>query len=313
MAEFVSLSRFDAPEAPWAVARREIIAAGPERVWRALVEPAELVRWWCDRAAVEARPGGRYAFGGPHVFGTGAGETTALAAAAGAGAPGDFEILEIEPEERLEFRWRLFGAETRVAYELVNTIEQTELSVTQTAEAPLDWKSGPDDPNWWWVALPALRSLVEQGRADLRLDYAALGSATGLELSVDVTTFPWVIWDKLTNPKELDRWWARKAGVDLRPGGDFILGRDGEGPRRVLEVAPGERLLLEWEWEGGARGAIEWTIAETETATRLTLRDPGPWDPGLRRDALAIGHASTLLHLKQMSERGITPREYQAT
>jgi hypothetical protein len=56
---------------------------------------------------------------------------------------------------------------------------------------------------------------------------------------------------------------------------------------------------------------VEWIVDETDETTRVSVRDLGPWDPGAGRDGLLIHWAAVLLDLKQMSERGISPREYQ--
>ncbi len=302
MSELIRISNFTGPRAPWELFRKEVLPVEPARVWRALVDPDELARWWCNQAEVDLREGGRYAFRGPLVYG-------------GAGAPAqpdDLEILELAPDERLRFRWRLHGAATEVTYELSNVLELTELFVTQTAEEPPAFGPGAEEPNWWWVALPALRTYLETGKAALRLDYAALEAAPRLEFQVEVFTFPWIIWHKLTDPKELARWWAKKAEVELVPGGPFRLGLPGAGPSRLLEFNPGQRLVHDWIWEGGTTGRVEWTIRETDEATLVAVIDHGPWDAGDRRALLALHWASLLLHLKQMSERGVTPRDYQA-
>ncbi|MBI4605442.1 MAG: SRPBCC domain-containing protein [Planctomycetes bacterium] len=303
MAQLVEISRLGEPPpgAPWSLRRQELIATEPSRVWRALTDAAELVRWWCDRADVDLRPGGRYAFSGPHVYGGGAAH----------GADEGFEVLDVEPETHLELRWPLHGVETRVRYELSNHLEMTRLAVVQTAARAPGWDPGAG-PSWWWLALPALRSHVEKGRPDLRVDYAREAGRGAISFQAGVTTFPWVIWAKLTSPRELARWWGTKAEVDLRPGGSFQLSlEDRRGPRSVLEVEEGRRLVHDWLWEGGARGTVEWGIEETDDDVLVTVTDRGPWDPGAPREGLVIYWASVILNLKHMSERGITPRDYQ--
>jgi len=303
MPDFIDLTRFpSAPSAPWALRRKEVLLASPRRVWQALVDPRELVEWWCDRANVEARVGGCYEFHGPHVYGDRDPQK---------GEGRNFEILDLVPESRLEYRWHLEGVETRVSYEISNVLEVTELVVVQTADRAPRWDPGPDGPNWWWVALPALRSYVENGHPDLRLDYGELANSLPILLQVGITTFPWIVWDKLTSPPELERWWARRAEVDLRPGGPFRLGLDGWGPSAVLELDQGRRLAHDWKWPDGTCGRVEWNVEETEEDTRVSVCDAGPWDSGLPREFYLTHWASTLLGLKQMSERGITPREYQ--
>ena len=304
--------------APWLLRRTEIVPADPARVWRAITEPAELAQWWCTHAEVDLRPGGRYAFGGPQAFGVVASSAQAAPPEARHERLGDFEILRLRDGAELSFRWWLGDVETTVTYELAGVLEGTELCVTQTAAAPPfpSWPfstsgGGAETPDWWWVHLPALRSYVEKGRADLRLDYEALRRTKEVVLSAPVCTFHWVIWRKLTSPIDLNHWWAEKAEVDLRPGGAFRLGSGEKGPGEVLEVDVERRLVHDWRWEGGTKSRVEWTIEETEEDTLVSLKDLGPWDPGALRERLYIHWGAVLLNLKQMSERGISPRGYQ--
>jgi uncharacterized protein YndB with AHSA1/START domain len=302
---FVEFSDFSAPPAPWSIRRRELIAVAPERVWKALTCSGELTRWWCDGARVEARKGGEYRFWGATVYGGGAALRDPASEPAGA-----FEILEIEPPWRLGYRWWLHGVETRVRIEVASHLEESVIGVSQWGDRP-PGPAGSGGPNWWWIALPALRSYLEDSKADLRLDYPRLRAAPMLRLETAVTTFPWIIWSKLTLPEELARWWGSSPEVELAPGGAFRLGPEVVGPERILELVPERLLAHDWRWEDGTLGRLQWTLEETDEETRVALVDAGPWPAAAERDSLAILRGSTLLALQQMSEKGITPREYQ--
>ncbi len=302
MEAFVPLSNLHRPDAAWFIRQREVVSEPPERLWRAITDPAELARWWCGRSEVDLRPGGRFAFGGPSVWG----DDPRM-------DPAAFEVLSIAPPERLEFRWPLRGVDTTVLIELAAIVEGAELVVTQTAPAPPPGAPPEGSHNWWSVTLPSLRSYLEGGRADLRLDYPALRAAEELRFQVEVTTFPWVVWGKLTDPAQLDRWIARGARVDLRPGGVYDLG-PGPGPRRVLEVEPEKLLVHDFEEPGRPDSRVSWRIVEGGESTSVTLTDHGPLPPAGdagRRDGRTFRWAGAVLHLKQFSERGVTPREYQ--
>lgn len=312
MTRLVRLSSFTGPRAPWALRRKEIIPLPPQRVWKALTVDEELERWWCDSARVEVRVGGPYEFRGRNVYGHGSSAVPGgEEGEAGSRTPG-FRITKLAPNEQIEFTWPLLGVETTVTYALTNVMEQTELVVTQTAEeAPGGWSSDADRPNWWWIALPALRTYLESGSPALEIAYGERVGEPAARFVADVTTFPWVIWSKLTRAEELARWWGRDVRIELEPQGAFALDLDDGGPTRVVEVDDGLRFVHDWVWRGGTRSTIEWTIEETDLATRVTLTDRGPWPPDVCGDARRIHWASTLLHLKQMSERGVTPRDYQ--
>jgi uncharacterized protein YndB with AHSA1/START domain len=94
-------------EVPDEVRKELTIGAPRERVWRALTEADELLRWFPDRSAeVDLRPGG----------------TFRLEWESNDGDTGVFE--EIDPPSRLVFRWWQEGSEHRLRVEI--TLEEVE-------------------------------------------------------------------------------------------------------------------------------------------------------------------------------------------
>jgi uncharacterized protein YndB with AHSA1/START domain len=96
---------------------RRTLPFPPERIWRALTDPAALAAWfWPARfattAEVDLRVGGRYRIDGP-----------------GVGMAVTGEYLAVEPPQRLAFTWRWDGAaaETLVTIELTPADPGTEL------------------------------------------------------------------------------------------------------------------------------------------------------------------------------------------
>jgi len=296
----ISSLRRPVPPAPWWIRRSERLLLPPDRVWRALTDAGELAAWWCDEARIELRPGGTYAFGGRHVLGSSGGPAV---------EDDRFTVLEVEPPERLVFRWPLLGVDTTVTYELENHLEMTELTVTQEADRAVGWPCGSELPTWWAPALSALRTHLEKGRPDLRLDHQKIELPGPIRFEVGITTFPWLIWDKLTESSELRRWWAREAESEPREGGVLRLGSRRFGPSRYLLVEPETRLIHDWIWDAAAPAAIEWRLEENEHEVRVSVTDPGPWPLELPRFAVAIQWASTLLALEEMSERGTSALE----
>ena len=301
MEAFVPLSRISRPDAAWWVRQREIVPEPPERVWRAITEPSELAQWWCERAEVDARPGGWFAFHGRYAYG----DDPSLPRSA-------FEVLEVEEPARIEFRWPLLGVETRVSIEVSGLMEESEVVAVQTAAARPAWAPPEGAHQWWSVALPALRSYLESGRADLRVDYRALRSASEIRFQVPVSTFPWMVWRKLTDAAELRRWLSSEVAIDPRPGGVLELG-SGPGPKRILELEPEKLLVFDWHEAGRPPGRVRISIEEGEEATVLTLaeEDLPPGEAEAARDRRIFRWAGAILHLKQLAERGTTPREYQ--
>lgn len=295
MPPFVPISRFSTSRghAPWRVRRREAIAAPPSVVWSALTEPGGLKGWWCDEAEVDLREGGVFHCRGTTLYGDGRDCAPGL-------------VLRVEPPSILEVTWPLHGVETRVVFELENHLEETRLTVEQSAATPPGWDPG-QRANWWWIALPALRMLIETGQPALRLDYRQAASGPPFEAAVSVTTFPWVVWHKLTSPIEASRWWHRTDALETEPPGAFRWRDSERGPRKVIEARRESLLLHDFVFEDGSEGRVMWSLEETDQDVVVRLLDVGPWPSAEPPVAIAIERAAWLLQLKRFSERGIAP------
>jgi uncharacterized protein YndB with AHSA1/START domain len=97
------------------------------------------------------------------------------------------------------------------------------------------------------------------------------------------------VWEALTEPDQLEEWFANDVELDPHPGGAGIFRwDDGEERRATVVVAePGERLVLDWDEEG----EVEFTLEEVEDGTRLLVRESSPeWSTALelRAQALAL-------------------------
>ena len=82
------------------------------------------------------------------------------------------------------------------------------------------------------------------------------------------------VWEALTDPEQLEEWFANDVELDVRPGGEGVFRWDDGDERRatVLEVEPCERLLLDWDEEG----EVEFTLEEVAAGTRLLVRESTP-------------------------------------
>ena len=98
------------------------------------------------------------------------------------------------------------------------------------------------------------------------------------------------VWAALTDPAELERWFANDVVFELRRGGRarFTWG-NGESRRAVVtEVEPGERLAFTWDEEG----EVEFSLADDEAGTLLTVVESSPaWSTALDLQASALAHA----------------------
>jgi uncharacterized protein YndB with AHSA1/START domain len=97
------------------------------------------------------------------------------------------------------------------------------------------------------------------------------------------------VWEALTEPDQLERWFANDVELDPRPGGAGVFRwDDGEERRATVIVAdPYERLVLDWD----EYGEVEFVVEEHEDGTRLLVRETSPeWSTALelRVEALAL-------------------------
>jgi uncharacterized protein YndB with AHSA1/START domain len=102
-------------------------------------------------------------------------------------------------------------------------------------------------------------------------------------------TSPDEVWQALTDPEQLEQWFANDVELDPRPGGAGVFRwDDGEERRATVVVAePRERLVFDWEDEG----EVEFVVEEIDEGTRLRVRETSPeWSTALelRAQALAL-------------------------
>ena len=103
---------------------------------------------------------------------------------------------------------------------------------------------------------------------------------------------PEEVWQALTDPEQLEEWFANDVELDPREGGEGIF-RWGDGAERrakVLVAEPNERLVLDWDEEG--EGEVEFTLEEVEAGTRLLVRESTPqFSAALELRAMAFAYA----------------------
>jgi uncharacterized protein YndB with AHSA1/START domain len=98
------------------------------------------------------------------------------------------------------------------------------------------------------------------------------------------------VWEALTDPEQLEEWFANDVELDAREGGEGVFRWD-DGEERhatVVEAAPGDRLVLDWDEEG----TVELTLEEVEEGTRLRVRESTPqFAIALELRAMALTYA----------------------
>lgn len=78
-------------------------------------------------------------------------------------------------------------------------------------------------------------------------------------------TTPADLWDALTRPDRIKRWFAPVSG-DLQLGGRYQIEGNAEG--KILECRTNERIALTWEF-GGSVSWVNLTLTEGESGTTL--------------------------------------------
>jgi uncharacterized protein YndB with AHSA1/START domain len=86
---------------------------------------------------------------------------------------------------------------------------------------------------------------------------------------------PGEVWEALTEPERLEEWFATEVELDAQPGGAGVF-RWGDGDERratVREASEAERLVLDWDDDGG-RVVLE--LDEVDGGTRLRVVESTP-------------------------------------
>jgi uncharacterized protein YndB with AHSA1/START domain len=95
-----------------------------------------------------------------------------------------------------------------------------------------------------------------------------------VEREIEFPVPPDEVWEALTEPDQLEEWFANDVELEPREGGAGVFRwANGEERRGIVIVAePPERLVLDWDDEG----EVEFTLVETEEGTLLHVRESTP-------------------------------------
>ena len=98
------------------------------------------------------------------------------------------------------------------------------------------------------------------------------------------------VWEALTDPEQLEEWFANDVELELEPGGEGTFRwDDGEERRAVVEeVDHGRRFAYTWD-----EGHVAIELEEVEAGTRVVVTETGEpgWSAALSLRALAFAHA----------------------
>ena len=265
------------------------IAASPDDVYAALTDEAALEAWFAEKAAVDLAKR-RYVFSGRFTVGTPVADTFGE------------NVYTVEAGRRLVYSWPLDGEETVVAMALAEYRGGTSLDLEHhNLTGTMPWLVEA----FWSMALENLRAYVERGESGLRFDFANIPYGD-VRCSTEISADPDEVFDALINPAQLDRYMAHPpARIEPAVGGAYDLGWSSEGPVKILDLAPGERLSYSWtsEKDDAVGTVVTWEVEGSAGRTHLTLVHTGFAADRAGID-YGLGWLDYLNRIKQMVEAG---------
>ncbi len=271
------------------------IDAGVARVWSALTKAEHLTVWFAEKVEVVPRVGGMYRFWGRHTPTLGV-----------AGEP-DQTITAFEENERLAFSWTWGGVPGRCELRLSEENDATRLSVEHTWDGEMHPHLVAD---FWELAAGNLECYLRTGAPALLPDHSEFREEVALSINIDASAAR--VWEVITEPGEMRKFlgelMACDPRVELREGGVYSYGWEHEGesigPREILELEAGRRLVHSWAGEDGETTTkTEWTVeALGDDRARLSVRQYGIGSE-LEFNGYANGWASFMVAMKRVGER----------
>lgn len=241
------------------------LSADPHRVFKALTE-SEAVRAWFSEYAEIDLAAKQYDFWGKYT------------PTVPDRSSGKHPIVECVPGELLAYRWHVGDHETQVTFRLHAQQQGTLLTLRHAAVN--DGESAQSvGEDFWFLSLENLRRYLDGKPSDARVDFSApMRGHIHHETQIDAPTER--VWDVLTNPDELNRWIATNANIHLEKDGVYGLGwtagDEDYGASKILDVVPGQKLVLEISpFPGQSPTVVTWEMKENNGKTWLTFTHSG--------------------------------------
>jgi uncharacterized protein YndB with AHSA1/START domain len=247
------------------------LPASPERAFRALVEPAQLTRWFAETASVEPKLGGAFTFGGRGSIGSGG------------------SIIAFEAGRELAFRWTLHDVPTEARLRVVagDKPESSKLEIEHRVMGVLrarDAKHFVDD--LWRHYHGNLREHLEGGANVVLPDLAS--DRPEVRLAIEIDAKPAKVFRALLEPELMNKWLFGAARVDVARR-EYSYGWSYEhegrkvagGPTRIVEIVENEKLVTDWpDWRGDPdkpNTRVTWLLEALDGGerTRVTLVHDG--------------------------------------
>lgn len=239
------------------------IAADPASVYNALTSAEALETWFAESAEVDLQAR-RYYFWGRYTPETPDQEQ------------GRHEIIAAEQDSLLRFAWPLEGVATEVEYRLHprdGATLSTILTVTHTG-CGRDTSAPCASEDFWFLVLENLRRHVEGRQVHSRFDFHTLNSQEDIRHEIEIDAPADVVFSKLVEPAELNRWIAYNAAVEPQVGGTLDLGWAEGYSSKILEIEPPSKLV----YGLASSQIVTWTLEGSGGKTRLLIVHSG-FDP----------------------------------
>jgi len=156
--------------------------------------------------------------------------------------------------------------------------------------------------DFWLLSFENLRRHVEDSGGIVRCDYGAPARGTA-SVVVDIDAPRERVFAALTEPSQIDRWIGKGASIDLEVGGKRDYGWEGEGPVKILELVPNEKLSHDWKHGDEPESIVTWTLEDSGGGTRLHLVHSGFGDDRDTED-FRTGWLKHIIWMKSTIEKG---------
>lgn len=259
-----------------------VIDASADVVFKAISDPQELTEWFPDVATLEPKVGGRFQFTFYQHLDRRKKKTDRDARPEG-------RVLEFIPNKKLAYSWRHKDVpdfpETVVTWELEQLDKnKSKVTLTHSGFTGREEDKGFREHNQGWDYFVA--RLVEYcNEKTAKSDLSAKGTSFTIEQSYYFDVPPTKVFQAMTDPKILVKWFLSKAKVVPKEGGtysfDWIGGYHMTG--RVKRFETNKAVSYSWhdEMPGGemAETTASFQVAKKGHGTLLKLRHSGFTDP----------------------------------
>ena len=179
-------------------------------------------------------------------------------------------------ERTIRFAWTVEGVETTTQIELdededgtLVTLSQTDLPSFEDVIADRAGARGALQ-TFWSLAIANLADYLAGRELTPRCDF----TSTDLRASVVIDAAPDEVFDSMTQPEPLHRWFGAKVDIEPRLGGRFAMGgfEMDPGGATFVEFEPGRKAALLFAADGET---TTWELADSDGKTRLTIVHSG--------------------------------------